>query len=204
MKTDSLIDLKLAKKLYDAYAKIANPDNQLSITENVLGHDVEYTFDLFHRFNSDNDNDSIYLEFSDYKASKEANNFFNSLQDYSFDISDGEAVYTVQLKLEKKLKNLYKADNQINEHLSDINIAQKAFYACFHTPSNKTTLLPWATVSAALSNLKVAPQPIEVRLNKSYVAKIAPNTGHIQVGCQSIPIETIREALATYDNISTK
>jgi len=201
MKNESLIDLKLAKKLYDAYAKVANPDDQLSITQNVLGHDVEYIFDFYHPFNGDND--SVYLDFSDYKASKEANKFFNSLQDYSFDISDGEAVYTVQLKLEKKLKALFEAEDQIHKHLRDINITRPAFYACFRSLS-KTTMLPWVTVSAALTSLKVAPKPIEVRLNKSYVAKIAPNTGHIQVGCQSIPIETIREALATYDKISTK
>lgn len=203
MKNESLIDLKLAKKLYDAYAKVANPDDQLSMTQNVLGHDVEYIFNFYHPFNTDDGSGLFYLEFSDYKDSKEADKFFNSLQDYSFNISDGEAVYTVQLKLEKKLKNLYKAVDQIDKHLRDINITRTAFYACFRSLS-KTTLLPWVTVSAALASLKVAPKPIEVRLNKSYVAKIAPNTGHIQVGCESIPIETIREALATYDNISTK
>jgi hypothetical protein len=199
MKKESLIDLKLAKKLYDAFAKVWNPDEQMSLTVNVLGHDVEYIFDLFHPFNADGD--SIYLEFSDYKASKEANKFFGSLSDYSFDIADSEAVYDAQSKLENKLKGLLEAEKQINKHLRDINISRTAFYACFESLS-KNTLLPWATVSAALSNLSVAPKPIEVKLNDSYTAKIVPNTTTIQVGCQSIPVSAIREVLATYDEVS--
>jgi len=205
MKNESLIDLKLAKKLYDAYSKVkvANPDDQLSITQNVLGHDVEYIFNFFHPFNSDPD-DGFCLEFWEYKTSKEADKFFENLnQLYSFNINDDDGVYAVERKLEKKLKTLFEAEHQINRHLHDIGISQAKFYACFHAPS-KTTLLPWAVVSAALSNLRVAPKPIEVRLNKSYVANITANTGYIQVGCQSIPVDAIREALATYDNISTK
>jgi hypothetical protein len=108
MKKESLIDLKLAKKLYDAFAKVWNPDEQLSLTVNVLGHDVEYIFDLYHPFNADTD--VIYLEFSQCKLSKEADKFFDSLSDYSFNIADEEAVYTAQLKLEQKLKGLYKAE----------------------------------------------------------------------------------------------
>jgi len=201
MKKESLIDLKLAKKLYDAFAKVWNPDEQLSLTVNVLGHDVEYIFDLYHPFNADSYGDSIYLEFSDYKASKEANKFFDSLSDYSFNIADEEAVYTAQLKLEQKLKGLYKAEEQINKHLQDIHIGRAAFYACFKTLS-KNNLLPWVTVSAALSNLSVAPKPIEVKLNGSYTAKVVPNNTIIQVGCQKIPVSAIREVLATYDEVS--
>jgi len=201
MKKESLIDLKLAKKLYDAFAKVWNPDEQMSLTVNILGHDVEYIFDLYHPFNDAYNVDSIYLEFSECKLSKEADKFFASLSDYSFDIADSEAVYTAQLKLEKKLKGLFEAEKQINNHLKDIKISRKAFYACFKSLS-KNTLLPWATVSAALSNLSVAPTPIEVKLNGSYTAKVVPNTTTIQVGCQSIPVSAIREALATYDKIS--
>jgi hypothetical protein len=195
------IDLKLAKKLYDAFAKVWNPDEQMSLTVNVLGHDVEYIFDLFHPFNDAYNVDSIYLKFSDYKASKEANKFFGSLSDYSFNIVDEEATYDAQLKLEKKLKGLFEAEEQINNHLKDIKISRKAFYECFMATS-RNALLPWATVSAALSNLSVAPKPIEVKLNGSYTAKVVPNTTTIQVGCQSIPVSAIREALATYDKIS--
>jgi hypothetical protein len=204
MKNKSLIDLKLAKKLYDEFAKVWNPDEQLSLTVNVLGHDVEYIFDLYHPFNADGDwscGNFIYLEFSEYKASKEANKFFDSLFDYSFDIAGGGAVHTAQLKLEKNLKGLYKAEEKINKHLQDIKISQKAFCACFKTLS-KNTLLPWVTVSAALSNLSAAPKPIEVKLNGSYTAEIVPNNTTIQVGCLSIPIAKIREVLATYDKIS--
>jgi hypothetical protein len=201
MKNKSLIDLKLAKKLYDAFAKVWNPDEQMSLTVNVLGHDVEYIFDLLHPFNDAYNVDSVCLEFSDYKASKEANKFFGSLSDYSFDIVDIDAVYTAQSKLEKKLKGLFEAEEQINKHLQDIHIGRAAFYACFKSLS-KNTLLPWTTVSAALINLSVAPKPIEVKLNGSYTAKIVPNNTTIQVGCQSIPVSAIREVLATYDKIS--
>ena len=201
MKKESLIDLKLAKKLYDAFAKVWNPDEQLSLTVNVLGHDVEYIFDLFHPFNDAYNVDSIYLEFSEYRASKEADKLFGSLSDYSFDIVDNEAIYDAQWKLEKKLKGLSEVEEQINKHLRDINISRTAFYACFKSLS-KNTLLPWTTVSAALSNLSVAPKPIEVKLSGSYTAKVVPNTTTIQVGCQSIPVSAIREVLATYDEIS--
>jgi len=201
MKNDKGIDLKLAKKLYDAYAKVANPDSQMSLTQNVLGHDVEYIFEFFHSLNGyDGYCD---LEFFTYKASKEANKLFDKLDGYSFDIINEDAVYEVQCKLEKKLKNLVEAENQINQHLRDINISKSEFYECFRSLS-KTTILPWVTVNAALNKLNVVPTPIEVKLNNSYVATIVPNTGNIRVGCQSIPVDAIREVLAKYDDISTK
>ena len=96
---------------------------------------------------------------------------------------------------------MFEAEEQINKHLRDIHIGRAAFYACFVTPS-KNNLLPWTAVSSALSNLSVAPTPIEVKLNGSYTAKVVPNNTIIQVGCQKIPVSAIREVLATYDEIS--
>lgn len=187
-----MMDIKQVKKLHACLLK--HPDGFIKQSCPILGHtvEVEYSIDM-------NICSYAFMEVTveTVEIPKESKKFFNELENVTGrDVIEldylRETEYDVSKKIAKPFKWFF--DLKPTNHVK--NYLRMLFYAAGE-------LRTWNEIEKIYDQDQMDNKVVTSRfkINSEYTAILTKGQPNIQVGCQSIPIETVRNLIAAYDKL---
>src|SRR6478735_7757283 len=184
--------IELLKQLYALYVKYEKMHWSIKRPYTLLGHNITLVYSIDEYITAYSSPDIVWEDIIIPKASKK---FFNEIERaFGIELNDAEFVsdeaYEIEQELNKELEpiralRLTSAERQtIHNFLYD------------HNGKLKT----WKVIESTYKEDSPLDKVISIRLSSDYNAVVKKNKP-VEVGCQRIPIETIRKIVEEYDKL---
>lgn len=184
--------LEQLQNLYNLYAKHEKAKWKVKKEATLLGHKLTFVFSIESYFRSGYNPD---ISLDDTIIPKASKKFFDELEStLGVDISDNDLVYELISELEDEINDELKPFIDLNLSTSVKNYVTGIFY------NKNGNIKAWTTVVKDYKEPVV--NEIRVVLSPSYTAVVKRTNNIIDVGCQRIPINIVRDIVTAWETLN--